>query len=60
MYLEQEKSYRAVANELGIRKESQVKDWMKKYQNKESFVDKRGGFPKRATHSWVDRVQFKG
>lgn len=41
MYLEEGRSYRAVAQELGLRSDTQVKDWVKKYQNKESFADKR-------------------
>ncbi|WP_028778697.1 helix-turn-helix domain-containing protein [Shimazuella kribbensis] len=42
MYEEQGKSYRAIADELGIRSSTQVKTWVKKYRNKEPFTDKRG------------------
>jgi transposase-like protein len=43
----QGKSYQAIAKELEIRNVSQVKAWVKKYQNKESLVDKRGKAPKK-------------
>jgi transposase len=45
MYEEQEKSYRVIAEELEIRNVSQVKAWVKKYRNQESFEDQRSRNP---------------
>ena len=58
MYEEQGKSYRTVAKELGIRSERQVKDWVKKYRNKESFADQRGKTTKK-DHPFRGRPRTK-
>lgn len=42
MYENGSKSYKALAEELGIRSSTQLKNWVKKHRDGESFEDQRG------------------
>lgn len=47
MYEEEGKSYREITKELEIRSKTQVKNWVEKYRNQESFTDRRGKTTKK-------------
>jgi transposase len=42
MYINGEKSYQILSNELGIRSPTQLKDWVKKHKQGEPLADQRG------------------
>lgn len=50
-------SYQAVADALGIRSSTQVKNWVKKYRNNESLLDQRG--KQTASHPFIGRPRTK-
>ncbi|WP_419146700.1 IS3 family transposase [Priestia endophytica] len=54
MYESEEKSYQIVADELGIRSSTQLKNGVKKYRAGESFQDQRGK-DSNADHPWIGR-----
>ncbi|WP_429748714.1 MULTISPECIES: IS3 family transposase [unclassified Bacillus (in: firmicutes)] len=43
LYVNGEKSYQILANELGLRSPTQLKDWVKKHKQGEPLADQRGG-----------------
>ncbi len=42
MYEEGNKSYQSLSEELGIRSSTQLKSWVRKYREGQSFEDQRG------------------
>ncbi|MGR5897668.1 hypothetical protein ACT7C8_02305 [Bacillus cereus] len=48
MYINGEKSYQILSNELGIRSAIQLKDWVKKHKQGEPLADQRGENPENS------------
>lgn len=42
MYLNKEGSYRKISTSLGMRSSTQLKDWVKKYEENKTLIDQRG------------------
>jgi transposase len=64
--LEEGLSLRAIRERLGIRSNAQIREWVKRYQQGESFEDYRGVWNRRSFDSlekenayWKAQVEFR-